>query len=133
MTQLKVEVVMIDRKSTRLNSSHQIISYAVFCLKKKSSSSGSQRGEVGQGVGVVLGDGLRAGVDVHPVSVDISVVAVQPQQLDFFFFFNDTATTEIYTPFPTRRSSDLLKKVMVLYMYKMSVLHIKNLMVKATL
>jgi len=27
--------VSIDRKSTRLNSSHQIISYAVFCLKKK--------------------------------------------------------------------------------------------------
>src|SRR5258708_4144602 len=27
--------VMLDRKSTRLNSSHQIISYAVFCLKKK--------------------------------------------------------------------------------------------------
>src|SRR5207244_12176906 len=26
-----------DRKSTRLNSSHQIISYAVFCLKKKTS------------------------------------------------------------------------------------------------
>src|SRR5712671_7812468 len=25
----------IDRKSTRLNSSHQIISYAVFCLNKK--------------------------------------------------------------------------------------------------
>src|SRR5947208_7348586 len=28
-------LVNIDRKSTRLNSSHQIISYAVFCLKKK--------------------------------------------------------------------------------------------------
>src|SRR5438552_14060777 len=27
--------VALDRKSTRLNSSHQIISYAVFCLKKK--------------------------------------------------------------------------------------------------
>src|SRR5207244_5187644 len=27
-----------DRKSTRLNSSHQIISYAVFCLKKKIST-----------------------------------------------------------------------------------------------
>src|SRR5258708_9978470 len=27
--------VETDRKSTRLNSSHQIISYAVFCLKKK--------------------------------------------------------------------------------------------------
>src|SRR5947208_4198196 len=28
-----------DRKSTRLNSSHQIISYAVFCLKKKNNHS----------------------------------------------------------------------------------------------
>src|SRR5947208_10202156 len=27
----------LDRKSTRLNSSHQIISYAVFCLKKKNT------------------------------------------------------------------------------------------------
>src|SRR5258708_8463464 len=27
-----------DRKSTRLNSSHQIISYAVFCLKKKNTT-----------------------------------------------------------------------------------------------
>src|SRR5258708_13321139 len=30
-----------DRKSTRLNSSHQIISYAVFCLKKKTSQLSS--------------------------------------------------------------------------------------------
>src|SRR3990170_8477957 len=30
----KREVIARDRKSTRLNSSHQIISYAVFCLKK---------------------------------------------------------------------------------------------------
>src|SRR5438552_10187246 len=29
------DVEVGDRKSTRLNSSHQIISYAVFCLKKK--------------------------------------------------------------------------------------------------
>src|SRR5438552_11643387 len=29
----------LDRKSTRLNSSHQNISYAVFCLKKKRSPS----------------------------------------------------------------------------------------------
>src|SRR5258708_27703292 len=28
-------MMLRDRKSTRLNSSHQIISYAVFCLKKK--------------------------------------------------------------------------------------------------
>src|SRR5260221_4988181 len=30
-----------DRKSTRLNSSHTVISYAVFCLKKKKKSSDS--------------------------------------------------------------------------------------------
>src|SRR5690625_6180714 len=33
----QVLVVRSDRKSTRLNSSHVAISYAVFCLKKKSS------------------------------------------------------------------------------------------------
>src|SRR5438552_14979561 len=32
----------LDRKSTRLNSSHQIISYAVFCLKKKKKESVDQ-------------------------------------------------------------------------------------------
>src|SRR3712207_8868016 len=32
----------IDRKSTRLNSSHANISYAVFCLKKKKKKSGVQ-------------------------------------------------------------------------------------------
>src|SRR5690606_41399259 len=31
----KEKVVSVDRKSTRLNSSHVKISYAVFCLKKK--------------------------------------------------------------------------------------------------
>src|SRR2546422_6977220 len=31
----------VDRKSTRLNSSHGYISYAVFCLKKKKTSNNS--------------------------------------------------------------------------------------------
>src|SRR5688500_19293875 len=30
-------VSLLDRKSTRLNSSHLVISYAVFCLKKKTN------------------------------------------------------------------------------------------------
>src|SRR5438132_7254299 len=30
-------IALADRKSTRLNSSHTVISYAVFCLKKKNS------------------------------------------------------------------------------------------------
>src|SRR5258708_10669646 len=34
----KIVAGRIDRKSTRLNSSHQIISYAVFCLKKKNKT-----------------------------------------------------------------------------------------------
>src|SRR5215467_14868731 len=34
-----VKGVPLDRKSTRLNSSHLVISYAVFCLKKKKSTS----------------------------------------------------------------------------------------------
>src|SRR2546430_3654340 len=35
----KVVNLRLDRKSTRLNSSHSQISYAVFCLKKKKNSS----------------------------------------------------------------------------------------------
>src|SRR5256885_9971019 len=31
----RIRMNAIDRKSTRLNSSHLVISYAVFCLKKK--------------------------------------------------------------------------------------------------
>src|SRR2546426_9849779 len=33
------ELKTLDRKSTRLNSSHLVISYAVFCLKKKTTAS----------------------------------------------------------------------------------------------
>src|SRR5207302_6950423 len=40
--------IRIDRKSTRLNSSHVKISYAVFCLKKK------KRDEVDDGLGLVV-------------------------------------------------------------------------------
>src|SRR3712207_8990253 len=32
-------ITMVDRKSTRLNSSHANISYAVFCLKKKKNNA----------------------------------------------------------------------------------------------
>src|SRR6202020_1405034 len=51
---VKVTDITEDRKSTRLNSSHRCISYAVFCLKKKkkdtttsqpTTSRGSRRGD----------------------------------------------------------------------------------------
>src|SRR5256885_8715251 len=41
-TAIVVLKVAVDRKSTRLNSSHLVISYAVFCLKKKKNNTPSR-------------------------------------------------------------------------------------------
>src|SRR5205085_2031009 len=41
-----IGVSLTDRKSTRLNSSHSQISYAVFCLKKKAAELGARLVEV---------------------------------------------------------------------------------------
>src|SRR5207248_5386743 len=41
--QLSFTTTSVDRKSTRLNSSHRTISYAVFCLKKKKKSMENQQ------------------------------------------------------------------------------------------
>src|SRR2546427_8015435 len=54
-----VEVTNLDRKSTRLNSSHSQISYAVFCLKKKKVGEEALTDlEVGHG----CHDGNRVGI-----------------------------------------------------------------------
>src|SRR5436189_2919558 len=37
---------VVDRKSTRLNSSHRCISYAVFCLKKKKTKDKQKRRDI---------------------------------------------------------------------------------------
>src|SRR5258708_10768151 len=42
-SEVRIKAGDTDRKSTRLNSSHQIISYAVFCLKKKKLDKNSGR------------------------------------------------------------------------------------------
>src|SRR5574337_1034753 len=70
-----------DRKSTRLNSSHHSISYAVFCLKKK--AFGLYRPK-------------RISSRLAEVR-DIAKACTVPFLILFSFFFNDTATTEIYT------------------------------------
>src|SRR4051812_49961318 len=44
-----------DRKSTRLNSSHMSISYAVFCLKKKKNNALLQRSNLPHGLTVAVG------------------------------------------------------------------------------
>src|SRR2546430_8590900 len=43
---------VLDRKSTRLNSSHSQISYAVFCLKKKKNIPSILLADQKQGIGV---------------------------------------------------------------------------------
>src|SRR2546430_9906145 len=45
---VKVTQEFLDRKSTRLNSSHSQISYAVFCLKKKKITDVHVRGQRGE-------------------------------------------------------------------------------------
>src|SRR5438874_4373216 len=55
-------VILRDRKSTRLNSSHVEISYAVFCLKKKRRGTGFYSGSAGKGCTVQLVVASPAGV-----------------------------------------------------------------------
>src|SRR6267378_1376872 len=86
-----------DRKSTRLNSSHVEISYAVFCLKKKKEKSTRVAGTVGRLIRYRrLGD-LTATIDrFYGIVCHAASLGYEPQVV-VFFFFNDTATTEIYT------------------------------------
>src|SRR2546430_9660279 len=62
---IKTILKTIDRKSTRLNSSHSQISYAVFCLKKKQCTSGT--------VGRFLGD-----LEQDPVLVMVEAYGCAP-------------------------------------------------------
>src|SRR5256885_1446885 len=55
-----------DRKSTRLNSSHLVISYAVFCLKKKAFSSGKVKPNHETNINIIA---RRTGKDVNSHTV----------------------------------------------------------------
>src|SRR2546426_130952 len=85
--------VAADRKSTRLNSSHLVISYAVFCLKKKKKKVMkviSHRPNMTE----------QHTLDTRMFSSSFRMFAsfsFRRLRLFLFFFFNDTATTEIYT------------------------------------
>src|ERR1039458_3813811 len=99
MTSSRLELKYRDRKSTRLNSSHLGISYAVFCLKKKKKNT--LRSDTSEVITPATHNS-----DWSPrLSARCAVVdRCAPLLLFmfvgfffFFFFFNDTATTEIYT------------------------------------
>src|SRR2546421_212834 len=84
-----------DRKSTRLNSSHDQISYAVFCLKKKKKKNTV----VKQLIIYIMRTlhALTASLLFYTFFLLFHFVIFSPTMFFFFFFFNDTATTEIYT------------------------------------
>src|ERR1041385_958602 len=88
----------LDRKSTRLNSSHGYISYAVFCLKKKEKThvirSVSYRTPAHGACSQVRAQRDRLGGSMNLARTDVLGFRFIDSIL---FFFNDTATTEIYT------------------------------------
>src|ERR1022692_2208831 len=88
----------IDRKSTRLNSSHLVISYAVFCLKKKKKKKKQTTGTtyLRPPRADPRGPQRWSGRPCAPVPV-VAWRRVADLCCVCFFFFNDTATTEIYT------------------------------------
>src|ERR1022692_4241814 len=88
-----------DRKSTRLNSSHLVISYAVFCLKKKKNKT---KNMLVLSTKIVCGDCTVDCPSHSPCTTpariyELRIAFLPLRLLFFFFFFNDTATTEIYT------------------------------------
>src|SRR3954449_9520907 len=88
----------LDRKSTRLNSSHTLISYAVFCLKKIKSPCGVLHHHPVHGPAQYRPD-PRVRPTVCPPTTPPGPgprTSGLPPYLQFFFF-NDPATPEIYT------------------------------------
>src|ERR1022692_1503292 len=98
---LLVQSTFVDRKSTRLNSSHLVISYAVFCLKKKKIFHHSP----GRGAACAVFQYVAAtprtvhsaqlGFAPHPRSGCGKV----PRFSFLFFFFNNRATPKL-SPLP---------------------------------
>src|ERR1035437_9406498 len=89
----------LDRKSTRLNSSHANISYAVFCLKKKKKRLAQTRTCLGClcVVWSVLLRGVAA--SAHASIVHTASYRLDHHFLRFIFFFKDGASTE-FLPLP---------------------------------
>src|SRR3954449_8925383 len=86
-----------DRKSTRLNSSHTLISYAVFCLKKKKICYATKNLQAADNQNAAHSHALLRHHEPPGRSTAYAAVLLPLSLSSFFFFFNDTATTEIYT------------------------------------
>src|SRR3954465_3980107 len=85
-----------DRKSTRLNSSHTIISYAVFCLKKNRTPPRTSFPPAGTPGGSLFARSRRA---AHGPSSARRPARELCSRLSIgvaFFFFKDTATPGVH-------------------------------------
>src|SRR5215475_4337118 len=85
-----------DRKSTRLNSSHVKSSYAVFCLKKNNDLEKVDDFLDAAAMLDLLALG-RTEPQCLPNHVAMHLQRPPSRDVVELFFFNDTATTEIYT------------------------------------
>src|SRR3954469_7524970 len=86
-----------DRKSTRLNSSHVEISYAVFCLKKKKKATQTTRRRATLSLQLPRTVRLHRHVTTAETGPHAPPRAREPGKVSlFFFFFNDPAPPEIY-------------------------------------
>src|SRR3954462_14054567 len=93
-----VQTCALDRKSTRLNSSHTIISYAVFCLKKTGEQRADRRRDRVASLGDPHGVNPRSSPPATTVQCTPAHQTTNSRKAErVSFFFNDTATTEIYT------------------------------------
>src|ERR1039457_274576 len=89
---------MEDRKSTRLNSSHLVISYAVFCLKKKITKQGlawPRRACCGAWHADANFVSCAHGAH-HPGRFETDDMECHNYHIPQVFFFIDAATPEIY-------------------------------------
>src|SRR4051795_7597592 len=93
-----VQTCALDRKSTRLNSSHTLISYAVFCLKKKQTKIFRQAcGSLSWSRIATASRSYRDSSRCLFYALLTPGFLAPFEDVSPFFFFNDTATTEIYT------------------------------------
>src|ERR1017187_10187648 len=87
---------LVDRKSTRLNSSHRCNSYAVFCLKKKNQKHAAKSHHKSHVTRRKAQNLMEARV-CQAFTAACSMLLVR--LLNSFFFFNNRAPPEI-SPFP---------------------------------
>src|ERR1039457_4906292 len=90
-----------DRKSTRLNSSHLVISYAVFCLKKKKNQRTASPATIGTRAASPLSAPVHRGDSVHYTHRRAWAGACGSiASVDFFYFFFTRAPPPRIPPLP---------------------------------